>query len=728
MVPSAATSAPAWDRIESSGAKTVRVEFNWKRDFYGGGSAASCPSSPTPSSGFSWNRTDNLMRLAALRGITVLPYLTGSFCSQGYPEPGSAEMTAWNTFVEDLADRYGPGGTFWAGDWDLSPATPAAVPIETWEVGNEPNLPENNPSGILDPQKFGKFLIESSASIKTAQAGAEILLGGLATPDTGPSSVATYLGDLYDPDPLSGCCVYTASQLNAAYDGVSLHPYAVTQDGNQTGVIIAASRTALNANTSAFGANKPLWITEISWPIGDNVITDCSSTSRTNYSGFVQRRNLKQAFDWMVANYAGSADLKLASWHTETDNGATCGSGGSIPPANANQVYWKGQTGLITPSWSRRPAWCAYVAYTSARDCASGPGLYSSPKLDMDAATWKTMTAYVNDKGGISYSFFDPTTGLNFEGADLSVSGASAASEPGVSQDPGTGQTRIIYRTTTGQLGIWQKASWTGAWSHTTLGSAGDISANTSPGVYRAGSSAAGTLVTFVVYRGSTGNLVFRAETVLGWTAASTVAGSISANTSPAVTRSASDGTTVIVYRNTSGQVGMTTWTTAFGWTTSTLGAANSVDVDSSPAIGRDPGTGLQVVPYRNSSDVLAAHTLASGSFFWGHANSGATMPAGTEPQVAIDDVHGSAMVPFTNSSNGISVWNLGSGGTWTGPSAVGGTNVGLGTNPALSIIHSGLAVDQMIMPMVDGSGTFLAQQLAYVFGTGSSWDPPHVP
>lgn len=701
-----------WSRIDSTGAKTSRVEFNWKRDFYGGASATSCPSSPTPSSGFSTTITDAVMRNSAIRGITLLPYLTGSFCSQGYPEPGSAEMTAWNSFVEDLADRYGPGGTFWAGNWDGSASTYTPMPIEKWQIGNEPNLAENNPSGVLEPQKYGKFLIESSASIKSSQPSAKILMGGLF----GSADVYGFLDDMYNPDPLSPCCSYTAAQLNAAFDGMGLHPYDVTGVTSDVTTLIGTARIALNTQTNAFGAAKPISITEIGWPVGNNVISKCSNTATANHSGQTQRRNLNQFYTWAVANYA-SLGLDLAAWNSENDSGATCGTGGSVAPANVGQIYSKGKSGLFeTHVWSKRPSFCEYVLFTAATDCARGVGLLASPVMDVDHAGANFLTAYVNDSAGISIY-----EGL--EGKDLSTSGATAGSEPGVSLDPGSGQARVIYRTTDGHIGLWQRANWAGAWSHSTMGSAGDIAANTSPGVHRAGSSADGTLVTSLVYRDGSGQLIYRAETALGWYGPATLAGSISAKTSPSITRDPTTGISVIAYRDPGGQIGTTSWTSSFGWTSGLIGG--SVDTESSPDIGRDPATGLQVVAYRNTSDIAATRYLLSGSWTWGGASSGVATNVGADPKVAMDDLHGTAAIAFSNGSDGVSTWRMSSGGTWASPTANPGVVAGPGTNPDLVIGHDSLGTDDMVMTYTNGENTFLAQRLAFNTGTNWVWDTP---
>lgn len=698
-----------WLRIASTGTKTVRVEFNWKRDFYGGGSAASCPSSPLPASGFSWNVADNQVRRAGIRGITILPYLTGAFCSNGYPEPGSAEMTAWKSFAEDLADRYGPGGTFWAGNWDNTASTYPDMPIEKWEIGNEPNLSENNPGKVLDPQKYGKFLIETSGAIKASQPAAKTLTGGLLV----NSDLYTYINAMYSPNPSSSCCSYTASQLHAAFDGFAIHPYDVTGDDDDVASMIVSARVIFNVVGSSHGAHKPISITEIGWPVGNNIISTCSSTATADHDGYQQKKNLYELYTWLTANHA-TYNVDMGVWHSGEDAGNTCGSGGSVASGNANQVYASGKAGLYDDAiWSKRPSFCEYVKFTAAPDCPLGVALISSPGMDLEEGTDTVISAFVNTSGGIT--MYDGTNG-----EDLTTSGATVGTTPGVALDPSTGAAKIYYRASDGKLGVLSRASASGSWSSTTFGSAGMIATATSPGVHRGGDSASGTLLTSIAYRDGSGNLMFLADTWSGWFGPGMLTGAVAANTSPAITRDPVAGTMSIAYTNTNGQIGNAVWTSSLGWTYATRGAANSVKSGTSPDVERDPSNGKTVIAYHDSSDKLAAHTIMPGAWVWGSANSGATMAFGADPVIAIDKLNSEFAVAYTNnSSDGVSVWRMASGGSWSSPSAISGVQVGPLTNPAF-----GLKVDsvqtEMILPFANGKNTALAQRLA--FQTGFDW------
>jgi len=732
---SATNSSYKWDRIDTTGAKTVRIEFNWKRDFYGNANAVSCPTSPLPSGSISWTTIDNKVRYAAMRGIEVLPYLTGSFCSQGYPEPGSAEMTAWLSFVDDLGDRYGPGGTFWAGDWDGTPSTYTAVPINTWEVGNEPNLPQNNPSGTVDPQKYGKVLILTSGSIKTSQPSATVLMGGLTTVVGGATSVKNFLDDVYNPNPSYSCCTYTASQLNSAYDGLSLHPYALASNGTAVVNNITATRTNLNANTTSFGADKPIWVTEFGWPRANNIVADCSSTSTVSVDGFNQRYYMNQVMNWLMSNYNGSANVKLASWQSDTNTDVVCGTGPEVAPANYGVPYSMGKMGLTGPViliQSHTPTFCGWVVYSGAPPCVQGPGLNSSPKIDQNQNYNGDVSAWVNYSGGISYCSF--YTGI--ECADLSSSGATASTDPGVSVDPTTGAARIIYRRSNGQLGVYSRSSWTGTWSHAIKGSAGDIAAGTSPGVYRAGTSGTSNLVTSIVFRnGTTGALMYQVETALGWTTAVAISGAfVDANSTPSITRDAGTGVLVITYRDTNGKLGYTAYIPGSGWVNAPLGTASSVAANSSPQVARDTVSGAQAIVYKTSAGKLASWHLNGGSWTWVNTVTSTNLPADADPSIAVDEVGGTFTSAYHDSSDGISIWARSAAGTWGTPTAVTTLStpsvplvVATSTDPTINVTNNGSGLDYFV-PYTNGSNSVLLQQMAFVAGSSFPWGVPITP
>ena len=115
------------EAIQRSGAKVLRVGVG-----------------PNMAGVMEWEVFDQIFDGAAKRGITILPIVAG-----GVRPQNEGEMNTWLTRITDMMDRYGPGGSFWAGK-------PYAKPPVDWEFGNEPNYAAEGPA--VDPQAYGKFL------------------------------------------------------------------------------------------------------------------------------------------------------------------------------------------------------------------------------------------------------------------------------------------------------------------------------------------------------------------------------------------------------------------------------------------------------------------------------------------------------------------------------------------------------------------------------------------
>lgn len=156
-----------------------------------------------------------------------------------YPPRRAADMGA---FAERVARRYGPRGSFWRA----SPELPK-VPIRSWQVWNEPNLPvywRPRPSASA----YARLLKAASKGIRDADPRAEIVTAGV------PQSVwrgsipqLTYLRRLY------------AAGARRHFDTLGVHPYTDTHDElwNQLHAIRRLIRRARD--------DAPMWITEIGW-------------------------------------------------------------------------------------------------------------------------------------------------------------------------------------------------------------------------------------------------------------------------------------------------------------------------------------------------------------------------------------------------------------------------------------------------------------------------------
>lgn len=191
-------------------------------------------------------RYDEFVGAAARAGISVLPVVLG-------PEPGAAatsggmapprDAAAFARYAKALVARYGPKGTYWAAH----PQVPK-LPVRSWQVWNEPNIPAFWASGP-DPAAYARLLATAGAAIHKADPGAEVVTAGL------PSS---HLG-IPAPKFLDG--VYAAG-AKGSFDTVAVHSYAPTP-----GAVLARARAAA-AVIHRRRDDARLWITEVGWGTG----------------------------------------------------------------------------------------------------------------------------------------------------------------------------------------------------------------------------------------------------------------------------------------------------------------------------------------------------------------------------------------------------------------------------------------------------------------------------
>lgn len=694
--------AAGWDAMAKTGAKTVRMQINWP----GIQKNTKCTAGTPPNPSYDWTDTDNRVRWAAERGVRYLPVVYGNACgdNHAFPDVSSPEYPQWLNFVDALVRRYGFSGTFWSDNPGLTP-----LPMKAWEIWNEQNYAINNPGGTVSPRKYARFLVDTSARIRSAQsaisaAPIEIVMGGLA-PFNDATSIEGFFNTMINfPPGGDSPYYYTVAQLKNSFDGLGYHPYALAGDASAAITkIVTADKTL-----SDYGiGSKSIWLTEIGWPVG----TYPWGKDKAPYTitPAMQKAYLEQTMDWLLENYA-SRNIKVVAWYNYKDFV-------TIPPGK-----WDGNAGLTELDGRKRPSWCAYVSYTSAPDCPKKPFVLNTPDIDRDPGTGRMLMSFVNEAKGVSVIEWSSITG--FVQSNLGGTDATVATDTSVSLDPGTGRATIVYRRVNGQIGVWERPIYGKPWTYRTLGSTGEVSDATSPDLVRSGSQATDDLINAMAYRNAGGGISYWAESPdLGWVGPFNLGQSVSAVTSPSIAREPTDGTTEIAYRTSDGKVGLTTWTSAFGWTHATFGNANSVDIGASPKVARDPGTGLIVIPYRNNSDVMAAWYLPIGSWSWSHQISGTTIQPWANPSVAISESSGETLISFADMSGGASVWKRGSGGTWALPVGIGG-NVALGSNFGISLIEQAGA-DNTVIPYVDGKYGLDNMQLGVILNWGIAWIPP---
>jgi hypothetical protein len=286
--------------------------------------------------GSNWGQFDPIVEAAWKRGIRILPVLVRSARADSQPacenaehkrflNSGDGSWSAWWGWSKAAVERYGINGDFWNGK-----ANP--TPITAWEVGNEPNLAQNNPGGqYVQPQAYGEFLsytnnaLQAGSVNKTAH-GTEVISGGLYMPAGNYSQFLEQMGH------------------TNAYTAVGIHPYSWGNGATGVANQINMVRSTLNNNISG-GSGKALWITELGWNAG-------GTGGLSSPSDSAQRDLLNESFDWIQAN-ASAKNIALLTWY-------------KIQDQSASGPNWDEHTGLRRFDGTYRPAWYAFQEQVGA--------------------------------------------------------------------------------------------------------------------------------------------------------------------------------------------------------------------------------------------------------------------------------------------------------------------------------------------------------------------------
>jgi hypothetical protein len=324
-----------WDVIQHTGTELFRVQGQWAIVTEHGNWREES----------AWNLTyDKYFKLAAERGITLLPYLygrngTGKSQKQFYLKSGWGE---WLEFVWTFVQRYGRGGTFWAAH----PSLPYR-PVTVWEVWNEENRAENNPGETVQPPQYAEFFVATSKTITEAQnavrkagepSDTKVLVGGLFE-NYGVTSwtAETYFKKIAENTTLN-------NEFKGSNSGYGLHPYPLPNSETQRFEYFKSTVTdTRNYLTSYDSSAKPIWITEFGWPIqGDGLGEGEPQSTEAE-----QAKLLTNSFNWLKEQ-SGAKNLEYAAWFNYKDFN---------PESN-----WANHCGLRTRLGVYRPAWYAYLA------------------------------------------------------------------------------------------------------------------------------------------------------------------------------------------------------------------------------------------------------------------------------------------------------------------------------------------------------------------------------
>lgn len=278
-----------------------------------------------------WSATDAQVGGAAQAGAQALPFLFGA--SSKPPLRGAAKAS-WDEFITAAVDRYGSGGTYWKGPYQVEYAGAKPKPVRVWQVWNEPGSPaffEPKP----DVAKYAKLLAASRTTIIAADKHAKIMLAGLfSSADRGAIRgripAIQFLSDLYN--------IRRAAER---FDIVALHPYARAA-GDMIGQV-KQIRAVMKANGDG---KKPLAITELGW-----------SSNEANGSLLAkgvegQASTLTSAFKRLLKGRTRYR-LDTVDWYALRDTPEGIGSCKNCPFA-----------GLLQADGTPKPAYNAFLSFT----------------------------------------------------------------------------------------------------------------------------------------------------------------------------------------------------------------------------------------------------------------------------------------------------------------------------------------------------------------------------
>ena len=301
------------DRMGDGRVGTLRINLVW---------GAVQPSESAP---LDWGYYDAIIGEAARRGIRVLPTVYSSpfwAASRTNHPPKKAHLGEFRAFVRAAAERYGPGGSFWATNPSIPPQ-----PLVWWQLWNEPNFP-NFWLRKANPKQYVHLLRVFHGAVRAGNPAARVVLAGLF-PTAGDQvkhgiNLEPYLTAIYR---------HHGKKL---FDAAAIHPYA-----GRPSIALDRIRDARRIMSRFKDKHTPIWVTEIGWASG-GVRTGLTVGSRRQAS--YVRRTFK-----LLAKNRRRAKIVGVIWYSWRD----------LPGG-----IWFNHTGLLKQGYGAKPAWKAFVGLT----------------------------------------------------------------------------------------------------------------------------------------------------------------------------------------------------------------------------------------------------------------------------------------------------------------------------------------------------------------------------
>jgi hypothetical protein len=301
--------------------RTERFQLNW-------------PSVQPSQGSFDWAGTDALVGSLARHGVRAVPFVWGSppwvaGDSARPPLDSAADEQAWRDFLKAAVARYGPGGIYWGTPYHQKYGAAAKpLPIQSWQVWNEPNLAK-----YFAPQpsanQYARLLEVSKAAIRSQDPEATIVLAGLVA--YGANTSWNYLRNLYE-----------VGGAGSNFDIAALHPYSPDLDKFRNAI------QKVRGVMSHYGdGGKQLWLTEVAWGSGP------PDQYGINKGLAGQEQMLDGAYDMILRSRRGW-NVQRVFWFYWRDP--------STPPGTCS---FCGTAGLLNYDRTPKPAFDTFTDYTA---------------------------------------------------------------------------------------------------------------------------------------------------------------------------------------------------------------------------------------------------------------------------------------------------------------------------------------------------------------------------